>query len=287
MTCACSLSPISSQSLWPSQPVKRHGGEDWAKEVLALWWSRDWGLPTVIISDRGPKFVQGLWKRIFELVDTKLLYSTAYHPQTDGQLERTNQTAEIALRHAVFMNPDVDWTSLLPAVQMALNSSVKDATFPCVCHSGPFDGVEPPEDLGQATLLARFGDGQCQQLCVGALPGPRHSIGDFRVLAEFSTDSSEVVGSLCQFSAHAFPYGLFGEAYGVCVNVGLDFCLNAQSRLPQAYSKAYSKKPQHCTRLPRSCLSMCVTRSDKPGRRVAARGSFSFASFQPHRRRGF
>jgi hypothetical protein len=59
----------------------------------------DWGLPTVIISDRDPKFVQGMWAAIFTILGIALLYTTAYHPPADGQSERSNQVIEIALRH--------------------------------------------------------------------------------------------------------------------------------------------------------------------------------------------
>ncbi|KAI3272225.1 hypothetical protein DTO003C3_10361 [Penicillium roqueforti] len=71
-------------------------GEDWALGALSFWWTANWGIPTVIISDRDPKFTQGLWKALFDLIYTKLFFTTAYHPQTDGQSERTNQTAEVA-----------------------------------------------------------------------------------------------------------------------------------------------------------------------------------------------
>lgn len=103
-------------------------GEDWALGTLSFWWTANWGILTVIISDRDPKFTRGLWKTIFDMIQTKLLFTTAYHPQTDGQSERTNQTAEIALRHAVATHPDEDWPNLLPALQAALNSSVSATT---------------------------------------------------------------------------------------------------------------------------------------------------------------
>lgn len=44
----------------------------------------------MIISDRDPKFLSDLWASLFKLLGVKLLYSTAYHPQTDGASERTN-----------------------------------------------------------------------------------------------------------------------------------------------------------------------------------------------------
>lgn len=63
-------------------------GEDWARGVLGFWWTANWGIPTVLLTDRDPKFTQGLWKAIFKLICTNVLYTTSYHPQTDGQSER-------------------------------------------------------------------------------------------------------------------------------------------------------------------------------------------------------
>ena len=53
------------------------------------------GLPKIIISDRDPKF----WKSLFKTLETQLRFSTAFHPETDGQTERLNQTLEIMLKH--------------------------------------------------------------------------------------------------------------------------------------------------------------------------------------------
>ncbi|KAJ5675356.1 hypothetical protein N7462_008253 [Penicillium macrosclerotiorum] len=104
--------------------------EQWADALLMTLWTSNWGLPTVIISDRDPKFVRGLWKGFWTKVKTTLYFSTAYHPQTDGQSERTNQTVEAAARHWVAMHPEriAEWPDMLPALQMALNSSRKRST---------------------------------------------------------------------------------------------------------------------------------------------------------------
>jgi IS30 family transposase len=52
------------------------------------------GLPKTIISDRDTKFTSNLWKTLFSGLDTQLSFSTTYHPQTDGQTERTNHIVE-------------------------------------------------------------------------------------------------------------------------------------------------------------------------------------------------
>ncbi|WVZ93956.1 hypothetical protein U9M48_039905 [Paspalum notatum var. saurae] len=52
------------------------------------------GVPKRIISDRGSQFNSRFWEQLHDSLDTKLRFSTAYHPQTDGQTERTNQILE-------------------------------------------------------------------------------------------------------------------------------------------------------------------------------------------------
>ena len=55
-------------------------------------------IPKVIISDRDYKFTGNFWKSLFKRLDTKLNFSTTYHSQTNGQIERVNQVLEDMLR---------------------------------------------------------------------------------------------------------------------------------------------------------------------------------------------
>lgn len=75
-----------------------------------------------IISDRDAKFLSEFWKGLFKRLDTKLLTATSYHPQTDGQSERSNQTVEIALRYLT-VEYDEPWVDKLPGRQLVLNNS--------------------------------------------------------------------------------------------------------------------------------------------------------------------
>jgi hypothetical protein len=85
------------------------------------------GLPTTIISDRGPQFTANFWKHLWKTLGTTLSMSTAYHPQTDGQTERTNQTLEQYLRCFLNYQQD-DWHELLPLCEFAYNNSIHSAT---------------------------------------------------------------------------------------------------------------------------------------------------------------
>jgi len=59
------------------------------------------GIPLNIVSNRDPRFTSRFWKALQEAFGTQLRFSTAYHPQTDGQTERTIQTLEDMLRACV------------------------------------------------------------------------------------------------------------------------------------------------------------------------------------------
>jgi transposase InsO family protein len=59
---------------------------------------RHHGLPNNIISDCGPQFISKFWWHLLSLFNIVCTLSSSYHPQTDGQIERTNQTLEQYLR---------------------------------------------------------------------------------------------------------------------------------------------------------------------------------------------
>jgi hypothetical protein len=100
----------------------------WGTALMERLQVGDWGFPRVMISDRDRKFLSDIWKAMFTATRTHLFYTTAYHPQADGQSEKTNETAEIMLRYMFSMYPDTDWTTFLPSIQAILNSSLNSST---------------------------------------------------------------------------------------------------------------------------------------------------------------
>jgi hypothetical protein len=84
-------------------------------------------LPTAITSDRGDQFVQGVWAHICRILKIEQRLSTAYHPETDGQTERMNQTLEEYLRHFCTYYQD-DWDAWLPLAEAAINTRTASST---------------------------------------------------------------------------------------------------------------------------------------------------------------
>ena len=88
---------------------------------------RHHGLPEVIISDRDPRFTSKFWTTLFELLGTDLRFSTAFHPQMDGQSEVMIRTLENFLRPYVERNP-ASWVKQLLLVEFIANNTVNAST---------------------------------------------------------------------------------------------------------------------------------------------------------------
>ncbi|GJY52983.1 putative reverse transcriptase domain-containing protein, partial [Tanacetum coccineum] len=100
--------------------------EDYKMEKLARIYINEivarHGVPVSIISDRDGRFASHLWQALQKALGTKLHMSTAYHPETDGQSERTIQTLEDMLRACV-MDFGGSWDTHLPLVEFSYNNS--------------------------------------------------------------------------------------------------------------------------------------------------------------------
>ncbi|MBW0490038.1 hypothetical protein O181_029753 [Austropuccinia psidii MF-1] len=113
--------------------------EDTAMDTSLLFWNNiisTYEVPRIIISDRDPRFTSEFWNNLYEMLGTKIAFSTAYHPQKDGLAERMIQTMEDILRSFCACGMEYkdhegythEWVTLLPAVQLAYNTSQHSTT---------------------------------------------------------------------------------------------------------------------------------------------------------------
>jgi transposase InsO family protein len=85
------------------------------------------GVPNTIISDRDAKFLSHFWRTLWYQLGTKLLFSTIYHPQTDGQTKVVNHTLSTMLRAVLKDNLRL-WEGCLPHIEFAYNKSIHSTT---------------------------------------------------------------------------------------------------------------------------------------------------------------
>ncbi|GJV78404.1 putative reverse transcriptase domain-containing protein [Tanacetum coccineum] len=100
-------------------------------EILARMYLKEivtrHGIPISIICDRDPRFASNLWRSLEKDLGTSLDMSTTYHPQTDGQSERTIQTLKDMLRACV-IDFGKGWVNHFPLVEFSYNNSYYAST---------------------------------------------------------------------------------------------------------------------------------------------------------------
>ncbi|MBW0568387.1 hypothetical protein O181_108102 [Austropuccinia psidii MF-1] len=123
--------------------------EDTARDTSLSIWKNiilTCGVPKIIISDRDPKLKSEFWTNLYDILGTKLAFSTAYHPKTDELADRMIQTMEDIIRRFCASGIEYkdhggythDWVTLLPAVQLDYNTSQHSTTgkTPAVVEKG-------------------------------------------------------------------------------------------------------------------------------------------------------
>jgi transposase InsO family protein len=128
------------------------------------------GIPNTIVSDRGPQFVSKFWEELHKSLGTKLLHSSAYHPQTSGQTKRVNQILEDMLRACVleFLQK---WDDCLPLAEFSYNNSyqesIKMAPFEALYerrYRTPLNWSEPGERWYFRPDLVKETEAKVQQI---------------------------------------------------------------------------------------------------------------------------
>ena len=123
------------------------------------------GVPQSIVTDWGSLFTARFWSSLCFHLNIKRKLSTAFHPQTDGQTKRQNQTLEQYLRGYINYQQD-DWARLLPMAEFAYNNSRHSSTgvSPFFAYTGthPSRGVNPgPAPAGIPAATERVHEFDC------------------------------------------------------------------------------------------------------------------------------
>ena len=121
----------------PFVPTKIFVTAEGVVSLLADRLVRHHGLPSVIVSDRDPRFVSELWEPLIKRFEIDCVLSSASHPQTGGQTERMHRTIDQALRTYIqsdqvfrtyIQSDDSAWDGLLLAAELAYNCTVHNST---------------------------------------------------------------------------------------------------------------------------------------------------------------
>ena len=91
-------------------------------------WIAHFGIPVDMSSDRGPQFTSQLWSTVAQLLGTQLHHTTAYHPQSNGLVERFHRHLKAALR-AHLTGPN--WLNELPWVLLGIRTAPKEDDLGC------------------------------------------------------------------------------------------------------------------------------------------------------------
>nr|BDT63073.1 MAG: reverse transcriptase [Trachysalambria curvirostris nimavirus] len=114
---------IDRSTCWPEAiPMEDATARSCAQALLVSWVAR-FGLPEHITSDRGTSFTSELWKSLEQLLGVTLHFTTAYHPQSNGLVERWHRSLKTALTARC---TTATWTSQLPWVLLWLRTTPKE-----------------------------------------------------------------------------------------------------------------------------------------------------------------
>ena len=80
-----------------------------------------------MLHDQDPRFTAAFWKELWKILGCKKVFSSAFHPQVDGQMESHNRSIEQVVR-ALGHEHGLSWLEAIPLVEMTLNNAVNDST---------------------------------------------------------------------------------------------------------------------------------------------------------------
>ena len=117
------------------------------------------GVPADIVSDRDTRFTGRFLTELFNMMGTELIFSTANHPQTDGQTERINHLLEENMRHYVIASQQ-NWVTLLDTAQFCYNlhksSAIEMSPFEIILGRQPMTPLDVAKSKNQEKCPAAY-----------------------------------------------------------------------------------------------------------------------------------
>ena len=117
------LTVVDRSTRWPEAIPLHDTSAITCAQALVMHWISRFGVPMHITSDRGTQFTSQLWASVAQFLGTRLHHTTAYHPQSNGLVERFHRHLKSALR-ARLSGPS--WTRDLPWVLLGIRTAPKE-----------------------------------------------------------------------------------------------------------------------------------------------------------------
>jgi hypothetical protein len=169
------LTMIDRTTRWPeAAPLTSTTAADCASALITTWITR-FGVPDTITSDRGTQFTSSIWSQISHLLNIQHITTTAYHPQSNGMIERFHRSLKATLR-ARCTTPD--WTAHLPWFLLSYRATPHDIsnTSPAEAVFGsplilPAQFAAAPDD-DQSLFLSKLQSSLAGHLTAPSKPPP-------------------------------------------------------------------------------------------------------------------
>jgi transposase InsO family protein len=108
-----------------AKPMKTCTSNDFA-ETFVSDWVAIFGVPLILLTDNGPQFASKFLKQVSAVLGVHQIFTSAYHPSTNGQVERFNLTVVSMLSH--YVGQGIHWYLLIGPCLAAYNSTVHSST---------------------------------------------------------------------------------------------------------------------------------------------------------------
>ena len=142
-------------SRWPEAiPLTEITAPACARALVRHWVSR-FGVPLQVTTDQGRQFTSVLWKHLMELLGTSHSLTTAYHPQSNGLIERFHRTLKERLMARAQAAGSGTWMDHLPFVMLGLRAAVREDADCSPADLVYGSSLRLPADLLESTTTAR------------------------------------------------------------------------------------------------------------------------------------